>query len=103
MNKYHAIRTTLNGRTYASRAEAAWSAFYQNELSLGRLKALEYQPMIELLPRPNRVKYVADFKLTHLDGSEEYIDVKGVETDVFKLKKKMLAYFHPEIKLTIVR
>lgn len=102
MNKYGAIRTTYNGRSYASRAEARWAQYYEAELKAGRLKGLEYQPMIELTPRPNRIKYVADFKLFHLDGTVEYIDVKGMETAVFKLKLKLLKHFSPGIWLTIV-
>ena len=42
--------------------------------------------------------YFLDFRITHLDLSKEYIDVKGhdkktnkwIKTDVFQLKKKLV-------------
>lgn len=102
-SKYRAVKTEWNGRKFDSRAEARWAMYYDSELQAGRIKALEYQPVIELLPRPNRVKYVADFLLTHLDGSKEYVDVKGVVLPVFKLKMKLLKHFYPYVKLTIVK
>ncbi len=102
-NKYRAVKTTYNGRTYASKAESKWAMFYESELKAGRIKSIEYQPVVELLPRPNRVKYVADFLITWADGSVEWIDVKGMVLPAFILKKKMFAHFYPERKLTIVQ
>ena len=46
-------------------------------------------------------KYVADFQVFHLDGSVEYIDVKGMETSTFKLKKKQVEATYP-IKINVV-
>lgn len=101
-SKYGAIRSSFRGRTYASKAEMRWGMYYQAELDAGRIKGIEYQPIIELVPRPNRIKYVPDFLIHHLDGSQEYVEVKGVWTAVAKLKLKLLKHFHPEINLTIV-
>lgn len=47
-------------------------------------------------------KYIADFKALLPDGTYEWCDVKGLETDVFKLKHKLLKALHPEINLLIV-
>lgn len=33
--------------------------------------------------------YIADFKVGFADGRVEIIDAKGVETDVFKIKRKL--------------
>ena len=46
-------------------------------------------------------KAVVDFVVIHLDGSEEYVEIKGYETDVFKLKRKLVAAVYPEIKYTV--
>lgn len=101
-SKYRAIKTVYNGRRFDSKAESRWAMFYEQELENGRIILIEYQPVVELLPRPNRVKYVADFLITWPDGSKEYIDVKGFQTAVFKLKHKMFKHFHPDKKLTLV-
>jgi len=47
------------------------------------------------------IKWVCDFLLTHLDGSLEAVDSKGVETPEFKLKKKLFLKDYPHIKMTI--
>jgi len=49
------------------------------------------------------ISYVADFKVTYQDGRVEIEDVKGVETEAFKLKKKMFEASHPHLTLRIVR
>lgn len=103
MNKYRAKKTVFNGRMYDSKRESQWAMIYENMLKTGQIKELEYQPVIELLPKPNRVKYIPDFKITWKDGSEEYIDVKGLILATFRLKQKMFAHFYPNKKLTIVK
>lgn len=102
-NKYGAKKTTVDGRTYDSRAEAEASVTLALAQRRGEIAVLEYQPVFELLPRPNRIKYVADFRVVWTNGIEEIIDVKGVETDGFKLKKKMFRHFFPEKRLRIVK
>lgn len=46
------------------------------------------------------VKYRADFLITHLDGSLEVVDSKGVETEVFRIKRKLFIADYPHIKFT---
>jgi hypothetical protein len=36
------------------------------------------------------IKYKADFKVEYLDGKIEIEDTKGIQTDVFKIKRKLL-------------
>lgn len=103
MNKYRAIKTEYNGRIYDSKAEARWAMVYENMLRTGQIKEIEYQPSIQLLPKPNRIVYKPDFLLTWADGRKEYIDVKGVILPAFRLKQKMMAHFYPDKKLTIVK
>lgn len=49
------------------------------------------------------ITYVADFVVFH-EGRTEIVDVKGVETAIFKMKWKMLKYklqAHPDYLFTI--
>jgi hypothetical protein len=43
-----------------------------------------------------KIEYIADFQIHHLDGSVEVVDVKGVETAEFKIKRKLFErlYLH---------
>lgn len=47
-------------------------------------------------------KYVLDFKVTYEDGRIEYVDVKGVRTSVYSIKKKLVEALYG-IKIKEVR
>ena len=43
------------------------------------------------------IKYVVDAFFVNQKGKQCAIDVKGFATDVYKLKKKLFIYSHPDI------
>ncbi len=89
---------TVGLLTFASKAEAK---AYQTLLLLqesGKITKLELQPVFKF---PMGYEYRADFRVTYDDGTVEVIDVKGMETPVFKLKKRDMAYFYPDVNLSI--
>lgn len=99
-SKYHATKTTIDGITFDSRKEAKR---YQ-ELKLmeraGAIKDLRRQVRYELIPafdvqgkhyRPT--SYVADFVYTDCKTGNEIVeDVKGMRTDVYRIKAKLFAH-----------
>jgi hypothetical protein len=44
---------------------------------------------------PGKVKYRADFMVVYPDNRIEFIDVKGMRTDMYKLKKKQVESLYP--------
>lgn len=87
MSKYRAIKTGIDGIKFDSKAEAE---YYIELLSLqesGAIRDIELQPKIVLTA--SKILYKPDFKVTYPDGRIEHIDVKGVETPVFKIKKRL--------------
>lgn len=44
---------------------------------------------------PGKTTYRADFMVFYTDGSIKVLDVKGVETEVFKLKKRQMEEIYP--------
>lgn len=89
---------TVGLLTFASKAEAE---AYQKILLLmqaGEVTDLQLQPKFKF---PMGFEYWADFRVTWKDGSLEFIDAKGLETPVFKLKKKCMDYFYPNVKLSL--
>ena len=48
-----------------------------------------------------RIDYKADFEIHKLDGTIEVVDVKGVETEAFKIKKKLFEKKYPH-KLSLI-
>ncbi|MDF2510441.1 MAG: Phage protein [Herbinix sp.] len=96
-NKYKNVKVNIDGFKFDSKAE---SERYQ-ELKLlnkaGLITNLTLQPKFELQSKfrhntkaISAICYIADF--SYIDKECEKViveDVKGVETDVFKIKRKM--------------
>lgn len=68
----------------------------------GEIRDLQLQVPFELIPaqkdergkvRERAVSYVADFVYYDQDGNLVVEDAKGMRTDAYKLKKKMMLYF----------
>ncbi len=115
MSKYHSKKITVNGITFDSRKEAR----RYKELSLlekvGTISDLQMQVKYLLIPaqrehseemytkgnkkgkyKPGKLlerecAYYADFQYKE-DGKIIVEDVKGVRTEVYKIKKKLMLY-----------
>lgn len=96
-SKYRAKKTTVDGITFDSKREANRYLVLKGMEEDGAIEGLRRQVRYELVPafdvdgkhyRP--VYYVADFVYVE-DGKEVVEDVKGVRTDVYKLKGKLFA------------
>lgn len=111
MPKYHNKPTEVDGILFASRKEAEK---YQElkirmlDRSLEGVRSFDLQPRFELQPafekdgqRYRKIEYVADFDVTYNSGLREIIDIKGVQTAVFKLKAKLFDYKYPQLTLVI--
>lgn len=48
------------------------------------------------------ITYIADFQVTYCDGRIEIEDVKGKETEVFRIKRKLFEAAYPDLTLSIV-
>jgi hypothetical protein len=48
-----------------------------------------------------KIEYVADFEVHHSNGTIEVIDVKGMETEAFKIKRKLFDHKYPH-QLTLI-
>jgi hypothetical protein len=47
-------------------------------------------------------RYTPDFKITHLDGREEYVEVKGRRVREFAFRYKVFRQCYPDLWLTVV-
>lgn len=109
MNKYHNKHTTVDGYEFDSLAEAQ----RYNDLKImeraGLISKLKIHPRYSLLHpyiKDNRrvrgIDYEADFSYTQ-EGKEIAEDVKGVETEAFKIKRKLFDAKYPMIELRVVQ
>lgn len=98
-SKYHARKTTVDGITFDSRKEADRYLVLKGMEEDGLIEGLRRQVRYELVPafdvdgkhyRP--VFYVADFVYVDKEtGKTAVEDVKGMVTDVYRLKSKLFA------------
>lgn len=91
------LRETL---TFDSNKELEYYLLLKDRQKRGEIKDLERQVSLEIQPgftmpsgeKIRAITYKADFRYHDLDGIEHIVDVKGYKTEVYKLKKKLLAY-----------
>lgn len=107
-NKYFAKKAEYNGTTYQSGVERDFAFGLDMRLKAGEIKDIQRQRAIPLFVYGKKITtYIADFIVTHLDGSQEIIETKGFFTPYAKLKWNLFeAIFtkeHPEMKITMVR
>lgn len=91
--KYRNKPVVIDGRRYDSKREAAYCEDLIRLETAGKIGGLEFQKRFPLLgPKGELIcTYVADAVFwDHEQDRFRVIDVKGVETDVFKLKRKMM-------------
>lgn len=101
-SKYRNKKTVVDGITFDSRAEAArWTELRMLERA-GEITSLERQVPFELVPsepgpdgkKARPMRYVADFTYFDAEGKRHVEDVKGVRTDVYRLKKRLMWHVH---------
>jgi hypothetical protein len=106
-NKYKNVKTEVNGITYHSKLEGKY-AFELNARKLaGEIKDWERKVRISLDVGGRHIcNYYIDFLIHHLDETKEYVEVKGFQTDVWRLKWKLFEALYSELpmtRLTIVK
>ena len=96
MGKYKNVKTTIDGITFDSKKEATHYAELKLLARSGLIQNLRLQVPFELIPKQQgerAVKYIADFVYDE-NGETVVEDVKGVRTDVYRLKKKLMLKVH---------
>lgn len=89
-NKYGAKKSEYNGHRYDSKFEAQIAEDLDVRLKVKDIKAVDRQVKIPLEAYGTHIfNYIIDFVITHNDGTKEYLEVKGYETDLWKTKWKM--------------
>ena len=93
-HKFNAKPVEYDGIRFDSKKEGA----YYLELKLRKMSG-EILFFLRQVPfhLPGGVKYVVDFMEFHADGTVHIVDVKGMETKTFIMKKKMVEDLYPVI------
>ena len=108
-SKYHSRKVTIDGHTFDSKRESEYYLELKLRKKANDILDFELQPEFVLQDGFRRdgkairaIKYIADFRIIHKDFSVEIVDVKGVITKEYAIKKKLLLAKYPGIKITEV-
>lgn len=91
-SKYGNKKVEINGHKFDSKKEANYYLYLLSEQQADRVTMFLMQVPIALTAS---VKYIVDFQVFRADGTVEWIDVKGMRTDMYKLKKRQVEEMYP--------
>ena len=100
-SKYHNKKVEIDGEVFDSLKEASrWQELKLLERA-GVIHGLSSQQRFELIPAQKKggkvierpITYIADFCYVE-DGKPVVEDCKGMRTDVYKIKKKLMLFVH---------
>ncbi|MDR5621880.1 DUF1064 domain-containing protein [Staphylococcus haemolyticus] len=103
MSKYNAEKVEYKGVVFDSKVECDYYQYLESNMNGVNYDYIELQPRYELISKfgkQRKTEYIADFALFKDDVLVEVIDVKGMPTEVAKLKAKMFRHKYPKVKLT---
>jgi len=97
-----------NGYIYDSAFEADYARELDLRLNAKDIKAWKRQFKVSIDINDIHIcNYYVDFEIEHNDGSFELIEVKGMETDVWRMKRKLLEAvwlpLNPDHNYTVVK
>ena len=111
-NKYGAKRTEMNGKIYDSKFEATVAADLEIQKRAGQILGYDTQFKVEGWVYDSNGRqafsysHKVDFRIHNLDGSFELREAKGVETDDYKWRRKILENVwlpeHPDHEYVVV-
>jgi len=104
-NKYNARRTGYHGTSYMSNKEAEYARELDMRKDGGDIKNWEKQVKLSLdVNGVHIANYFMDFVIEHNDGSFEAVEVKGFETEVWKVKWKLaMAIYGEKYTFTLIK
>jgi len=103
-NKYNARKTVMCGHTFDSKREAEVYLDLLSRKQHGEILRIGLQPSYTLLEgfrdntgkKQRAITYTADFFVTYADGHSEVVEVKGVRTRDYLLRKKLFLHMMRE-------
>ncbi len=103
-SKYKAVKQNYNGYSYDSKLEANWAAQLDLMIKAKEVKKWERQHKISIdIDGIHICNYFIDFKVWFTDGRVEYHEVKGYETEVWKLKWKLSKALYPDNNFVLIK
>jgi hypothetical protein len=95
-NKYNARKCSFGGRSYHSRAEAEMAMWLTSLEQQGHIKELNKQKRISLdVNGVHIANHYVDFEVVLLNGRTKWVECKGMPTDTWRMKKRLVEALYP--------
>jgi len=98
-SKYHNQKCVYKGMKFDSKKELKYYVMLESLEKLGKISELKRQVEFTLIETfkledktYRKTKYIADFTYKDKNGKYHVVDTKGIKTDVYLLKKKLMAW-----------
>jgi len=91
-HKFHAVATECDGIKFSSKKEARYYGSLKLKVAAGQVVFFLRQVPFHL---PGGVRLVVDFVEFRADGAVHFVDTKGVETESFKAKRRLVEAIYP--------
>ena len=97
-SKYNNKSTNYNGNHYDSKFECKYAQDLDYRIDIGEVESWERQVKIPLSVNEKHIaNYYIDFKVVLSDGTIQYVEVKGYETPLWKMKWNLLLAIKDEV------
>lgn len=97
-NKYGAKKQDYNGKKYDSNLECRYAQELDFRIDAGEVKKWDRQVKLDLSVNGVHItNYFCDFRVELKDGTIQYVEVKGVLTDSFRIKWRLLLALKDQI------
>lgn len=91
----------VEGIKFDSKMEAEYYLDLLQSKQAGIVRHFEIQPKFILQEKP-KITYIADFHVYWENGTDSVIDIKGMETQAFRVKKKLFESKYPHLQLQVL-
>lgn len=103
-SKYKAVKQSYNGCSYDSKLEANYAAQLDLLIKAKEVDRWDRQYKISIDVNDVHIcNYFIDFVVYFTDGRVEYHEVKGYETEVWKMKWKLSKAIYPNNNFVLVK
>lgn len=94
-NKYGAKGTRIDGIYFDSQKEAKYYGQLKMRKLAGDIRDFKVHQVFDFVVNGVHIcQYEVDFVIWHNSGRYEYVDVKGVKTEVWTIKARLLKALH---------
>lgn len=103
-SKYNSKKIYVDGICFDSKKESEYYNMLKILSKTGQIDGFARQARFIIIEGKNSEKgteYVCDFIVFNKDGTYRIVDVKGVKTDVFKIKVKAMREKYPNLKIEL--